>query len=148
MTLLPAALFSRGCDATCRELVHVAGPALRGRCVLTHVCTLRAHVCTYARADQVMGSRYVEVFRSTRMEMEQARMHAMAMRPPHMQHHHGAQHHGGQHGGHGHGGHNGHAQHGGHGGQQHGGYGAHHAAAHGGHAQHKGGQHGGESAHV
>ena len=33
------------------------------------------------RSNQVLGSRYVEVFRCTRLEMEQARMHAMSVLP-------------------------------------------------------------------
>ncbi|KAL1510459.1 hypothetical protein AB1Y20_006766 [Prymnesium parvum] len=44
------------------------------------------------RSNQVLGSRYVEVFRCTRAEMEQARMHAMAVLPK--QWHHGPQMHG------------------------------------------------------
>ena len=33
------------------------------------------------RSNQVLGSRYVEVFRCTRAEMEQARLHALSMMP-------------------------------------------------------------------
>ena len=33
------------------------------------------------RSNQVLGSRYVEVFRCSRSEMEQARMHAMQVLP-------------------------------------------------------------------
>jgi len=40
------------------------------------------------RSNQVLGSRYVEVFRCIRQEMEQARMHAMSVLPK--QWHHGA----------------------------------------------------------
>ena len=44
------------------------------------------------RSNQVLGSRYVEVFRCSRAEMEQARTHAMSVLPK--QWHHGPQMHG------------------------------------------------------
>ena len=55
------------------------------------------------RSNQVLGSRYVEVFRCSRSEMEQARMHALSVMP-FMR----GQHQMGGPGGHGRGGHNGH----------------------------------------
>lgn len=64
------------------------------------------------RSNQVLGSRYVEVFRCSRSEMEQARMHALSvmpfMRGQQQMNPHGAPHGGrgggGHHGGHGGGG--------------------------------------------
>ena len=43
------------------------------------------------RSNQVLGSRYVEVFRCTRAEMEQARVHALSVMP-YMRGHHGMPH--------------------------------------------------------
>jgi len=51
-----------------------------------------------ARSNQVLGSRYVEVFRCTRAEMEQARVHALSV-TPFVRGHPGMQHHQGQRGG-------------------------------------------------